>query len=176
MESPPDGIEIREASPADADALLSFGRQLLSETPNFVRGPDERASNTAEMRRLCAGFADAPGWCMLHAWAGGRPVGEAVLMAGRTARTSRTAQVGVGVLRSHWRRGIGHALLLRLEERALAERLHRLELTVFPHNRAARKLYEKLGYETEGVKRQSVRIDGEWVDELLMAKLLDGTD
>jgi RimJ/RimL family protein N-acetyltransferase len=50
--------------------------------------------------------------------------------------------------------------------------LHRLELTVDVDNRRAIALYEKCGFEREGVKRRSRRIEGRYFDELSMSKLI----
>nr|WP_257144309.1 GNAT family N-acetyltransferase [Bacillus pseudomycoides] len=54
-------------------------------------------------------------------------------------------------------------------------RLHdiwRLELTVMAHNTRAQALYKKAGFEQEGVKKASLIVEGERVDEYYMAKLL----
>lgn len=55
---------------------------------------------------------------------------------------------------------------------AKKSQLHRLELTVIEHNEQAVHLYKKMGFEVEGVKRNSLLIDGQYVNELYMAKLL----
>ncbi len=39
------------------------------------------------------------------------------------------------------------------------------------HNHKARKLYLKQGFEEEGIKRQSLKVDGHYVDEIYMSKL-----
>ena len=71
------------------------------------------------------------------------------------------------------RRGIGAALLVAAEEWARAARVTKLELHVFPHNAPAIALYEKHGYEREGYRRRHYRRpDGEFVDTILMSKLL----
>lgn len=49
--------------------------------------------------------------------------------------------------------------------------LKRLELTVFADNAAAIALYEKLGFEREGVLRSYAFRDGAYVDVLAMARL-----
>jgi RimJ/RimL family protein N-acetyltransferase len=49
--------------------------------------------------------------------------------------------------------------------------LHRVELEVLAFNPRARRVYEKVGFVTEGLKRQAVRWNGEWVDVELMAIL-----
>jgi RimJ/RimL family protein N-acetyltransferase len=40
------------------------------------------------------------------------------------------------------------------------------------HNERAIRLYERMGFEREGIRRRALRVDGEWVDELFMALLL----
>jgi RimJ/RimL family protein N-acetyltransferase len=50
--------------------------------------------------------------------------------------------------------------------------IQRLELTVRVDNAAAIHLYQRMGYEIEGTKRRSLLVDGEFVDELYMARLL----
>ena len=49
----------------------------------------------------------------------------------------------------------------------------RIELTVICNNNIAKSLYEKNGFVVEGVKKNSMVIDGEYVDEFYMAKTLD---
>jgi RimJ/RimL family protein N-acetyltransferase len=50
-------------------------------------------------------------------------------------------------------------------------RLHRIFLHVFETNDAARRLYERVGFRTEGVLREAARIEDEWVNVVVMALL-----
>lgn len=47
-----------------------------------------------------------------------------------------------------------------------------LELTVECPNRAAKHLYEKSGFKVEGIKTKSMLVNGNYVDEYYMAKIL----
>ncbi|MGW2488692.1 GNAT family N-acetyltransferase [Streptomyces sp. NPDC001606] len=49
--------------------------------------------------------------------------------------------------------------------------LHRVQLEVYAHNTRARRVYEKVGFVTEGVRREFALRDGEWADEVMMAVL-----
>ncbi|MDV9174702.1 GNAT family protein [Streptomyces sp. W16] len=49
--------------------------------------------------------------------------------------------------------------------------LHRIQLEVYGHNHRARRVYEKVGFVVEGVRREAQLRDGEWVDDVLMAIL-----
>ena len=59
-----------------------------------------------------------------------------------------------------------------LEEWARGKGLVQLELTVECLNVNAVKLYEKCGFQIEGIREKSMKVDGEFVDEYYMAKLL----
>jgi len=51
--------------------------------------------------------------------------------------------------------------------------LHRVYLRVFPDNIPAIKTYEKAGFETEGILKDTVFVDGMFCDMLLMAIVND---
>lgn len=73
-----------------------------------------------------------------------------------------------------WRgRGVGSALVAASIEWAHEHGLHKLSLSVFPHNTAAITLYRKHGFEEEGLRRKQVRRStGELWDLLDMGLLL----
>ena len=71
-------------------------------------------------------------------------------------------------------RGVGSALLAAAIEWARTKRLHKLELDVFPHNKAAIELYRKFGFVEEGRRVQHYRrANGELWDAILMGLPLD---
>ena len=80
----------------------------------------------------------------------------------------------MGVLQAWVGRGIGRSLLEALEGWAQSKGLHRLELMVNYNNERAIRLYEKFGFEREGVKRHALRVDGRYIDAFYMAKLIGG--
>jgi RimJ/RimL family protein N-acetyltransferase len=49
--------------------------------------------------------------------------------------------------------------------------LHRIELEVYGDNHRARRVYEKVGFVVEGVRREARSRGGEWVDEVVMGIL-----
>ncbi|KUM99750.1 acetyltransferase [Streptomyces yokosukanensis] len=49
--------------------------------------------------------------------------------------------------------------------------LHRIELEVYGRNARARRVYEKVGFVVEGVRREVALRDGVWEDEVVMAIL-----
>ena len=73
-----------------------------------------------------------------------------------------------------WRgRGVGTALVAAAIEWARARGLHKLALSVFPHNHVAIALYRKFGFIEEGQLRQHVRrANGQLWDLIQMGLLL----
>ena len=72
-----------------------------------------------------------------------------------------------------WRgRGVGRQLLAHLIEQARALDYHKMILSTFPFNESGVALYERRGFTKVGVFREMGRLDGRWVDTLIMEKLL----
>ncbi|MFE4373778.1 GNAT family N-acetyltransferase [Streptomyces sp. NPDC056835] len=65
-------------------------------------------------------------------------------------------------------RGVGRALLRAAALHARNQGARRLTLRVLGHNEPARKLYEAEGYVVEGVLPGEFRLDGVYVDDVLM--------
>jgi len=154
-----DGLRWRAAGPGDAAGLLALKQELDRETSFMLLEPGERRGTAeavvivAEVQGRLAGYAEARG--------------------GRARRNQITAHVVIGVLAAASGRGVGAGLLRELELWAPGHGIHRLELTVMAHNQRAFDLYQRMGYVTEGRRRECLLVDGRLADELYMAKLLN---
>ena len=69
-------------------------------------------------------------------------------------------------------RGIAAMLLTEAERRLRQRGTQKLTLRVLSTNVTAIRLYERLGFTREGVLRREFIINGSYVDDVLMAKLL----
>jgi ribosomal protein S18 acetylase RimI-like enzyme len=82
-------------------------------------------------------------------------------------------ELGMAVLREWRGRGVGSALLAAGINWARERGLHKLSLSVFPHNTAAIALYRKHGFVEEGRRvKQYRRSSGEFWDAVDMGLLL----
>jgi ribosomal protein S18 acetylase RimI-like enzyme len=79
---------------------------------------------------------------------------------------------GLTVSPAHRRRGVGRALMQAAIRAATEAGARRLTLRVLSHNQDARSLYTACGFEVEGVLRDYFRLDGRYVDDVLMALAL----
>jgi RimJ/RimL family protein N-acetyltransferase len=73
---------------------------------------------------------------------------------------------------SHPGQGVGRVLLAKLVELIFRDtEAHRLWLGVFPSNARARRAYEAVGFQAEGLARGSAFFGGAHRDELIMSLL-----
>src|ERR1700751_2092227 len=86
---------------------------------------------------------------------------------------AHTGVLGVALLPPLRGQGVGTRLIARTLEAARAYGLTRVELTVRENNRNAIALYKKFGFETEGLNRNALKIDGRYENLVLMALLFD---
>ena len=102
----------------------------------------------------------------------GTVIGVACLQVFGNPRMRHAGSVALMVHADYQNMGVGSALLKTLLD--LADNwlmLVRVELTVFADNERAIHLYEKLGFEKEGLKRMTTVRNGKYADEYMMARL-----
>jgi RimJ/RimL family protein N-acetyltransferase len=98
-------------------------------------------------------------------------LGEVVL--NEVDQISRSANIRIGIQGTQ-HRGKGHgteALLAMLRYGFETMKLHRIHLEVFAFNPRAIRVYEKIGFQHEGVQRDALYWDGKFHDVIMMAML-----
>lgn len=81
-------------------------------------------------------------------------------------------EIGYKFDKRYWGRGYAKESISKCIWVAFEElRLHRMEACVLPRNTASRRLLKSLGFELEGIKKQSVKLHGVWQDHELYALL-----
>ena len=91
--------------------------------------------------------------------------------AGLAAMPDEAYVQTIAVAPAHQRKGLGATLLTMLLDDAKQRGLPRVGLEVRTDNAPAIALYERFGFQREGVKRMIAFRDGEFVDGLMMARL-----
>ena len=132
--------------------------------------------SAAELRAWLVGNrrAGALTWAILAA--GGRPIGYTNLFD--RDRENRHAEVALMIgERAEWGRGYAREALRVLLRHAFAPPaqgglgLHKVVLSVFAENAAARRVYRACGFREDGVLRDDMYRDGAWHDQVLMSVL-----
>lgn len=86
---------------------------------------------------------------------------------------THTGRLGMGVAKAYRGQGLGNRLLTSCITAARTYGVEKIELEVFSDNIAACRLYERHGFEVEGLKSKSRRVDGKYQDIQLMALWLN---
>ena len=88
------------------------------------------------------------------------------------AKLDHTAELTVGVLEAYRGHGIGSHLLERGLEWAASQGFERIYQSVPASNEAAIEFLEERGWETEAVREDHYKMNGHYVDEVMLAKTL----
>ncbi len=84
------------------------------------------------------------------------------------------AEIGLWITPDFWKRGYGTEASRLMVEYGFDElNLHRITAKTLQNNTASQKIWEKLGFEKEGVLRDTSFIDGEYVDLICYSILRD---
>jgi RimJ/RimL family protein N-acetyltransferase len=164
---------IRTIHEDDARQFLHLCRQLDHETRFMLLESGERTTTAEEQRERFQRLFTRKNQVIFVAEHDGRLVGYLEAMGGMFKRNRHCAHIVIGILQAFTGQGIGTQLFVEVERWARQMGITRLELTVMTHNQAGVALYKKSGFEIEGTKRHALTIDGQYVDEYYMAKLLD---
>lgn len=166
-------LSIREATAADAAAAIALFQQIYAETSFMLFEPGEFVPQAKTYAARIADTARREDGVMFLAESEAGPVGALFGMRGTARKTRHSLYLVIGILRSHWHQGIGRSLLQAAQDWATVRGMHRLDLSVQTTNTRAVALYERAGFEREGLKRHSLWMgDGKFGDEWLMSKLL----
>jgi L-amino acid N-acyltransferase YncA len=167
-------LSIREATADDAAAICRIYNQgiqdRLATLETEERTPEERRAwlgDRSPRHPVLVAVAPAGG--------GEAVVGWGSLNAFNPRRAyDHVADFSVYVERGWRGRGVGRRLLDALIARARALGYHKLVLAAFPFNEAGMRAYRRAGFREVGIYREQGRLDGRWVDTIVMEKILDG--
>jgi RimJ/RimL family protein N-acetyltransferase len=164
---------IRQIQVQDAEKFLSLCKKLDEETKFMLFEPGERDITVDDQRKQIEAALKAENQNIFVAETSDKLVGF-IGGFGRTYRRKRhCVHIVIGILRQYTNQGIGTKLLNEFELWARHQKIHRLELAVIVENEAGLALYKKMGFQIEGRIKDSLFVDGMYVDEYSMAKILD---
>ncbi len=165
-------VIVRAIKENDAADFLALCQTLDQETQFRLLEPGERATTAEEQRERIGNILSRDNQTIFVVEINKQLVGYLSATGGSFSRNRHTVYIVIGILQSITGKGIGKRLFIELEKWADEQKIYRLELTVMVHNERAIKLYKKMGFEIEGKKKHSLLLNGSYIDEYYMAKLL----
>ena len=168
-----DILLIRTAEHGDARSLAALQKTVEAESDFLLYGKDERVQSTQKVRKQIIDWKQSGHSAIFIAILNGEHVGYLLIIGNAAKRAAHRAEVCLGLQTHARRKGIATQLLQKAEEWATSKGISRLELTVVEEDKPARKLFEKAGYVSEGLRQDSLKINGKTYSEIYMAKFLD---
>jgi len=164
-------LEITTATLADAEELRAYVERLYAERlPGIFR----RAVPTLdEERDYIRAHIEPDNSTMLVARVDGEVAGLLGFAGGESAEDAHAGTFGVSVGAGHRGRGVGSALIRELADWAPAHGIRRIQAWTWANNPGALALYERLGFEREGTCKAAIWSDGELIDAIVVARVLD---
>ncbi|WP_033541775.1 GNAT family N-acetyltransferase [Planococcus sp. CAU13] len=161
---------IRNAVPADAEKLA--GLIADAESSGFMMfDPGERQLSAEGLSKRIRAVENAENSTILLAEDNTELKGYLFVIGNEPTRTRHSVYLAIGIREDSRGQGVGTKLFETMESWARARSMRRLELTVMMNNRGGIALYQKAGFSIEGIKKNSLKVDGEYIDEYYMAKL-----
>ena len=163
-------MKIRRCEINDADNMLKMLLELDKETEYMLFEADERPNDINRAKAMINQSINGDN-LLLIATEDDNIIGFLSAQRGIIRKIKHTAYIVVGIREKFRGKGIGKKLFCELDLWAKENNISRLELTVMCPNSMAKQLYEKNGFEVEGTKRNSIFMNGKYIDEYYMSKI-----
>jgi L-amino acid N-acyltransferase YncA len=163
-----DGVEftIRQAREDDLSGLVGALRSALADRTYIV---GETVADVVDHENVLLRHNEVESRVFFVATVGGDVVGWVNLNHPEVDKLSHTAELTVGVIPEYRGHTIGSRLMDRAIDWATDNGYEKLYNSVPATNEGGIEWLEQQGWETEAVRERHYRIDGEYVDEIMMA-------
>ncbi|MCH6266936.1 MULTISPECIES: GNAT family N-acetyltransferase [Neobacillus] len=162
---------IRSAKEEDARNLSEVRLQIDGETENMDREKGEAYIDESGFKQIIRSDTERKNNLFLVAEANDRIVGFSRCEGTQLKRMSHKVEFGICVLKEFWGHSIGKKLLEESIHWADSNGIKKISLSVLETNRKAVKLYQRYGFEVEGIlKKDKILSDGNYYNTFLMGR------
>jgi L-amino acid N-acyltransferase YncA len=163
-------LRVRAAAIADAAAICRIYNEGIQDRVATLETEERTQEERGEWLQ-----ARGPRHPVLVAEGDGGVVGWASLNVFNPRRAyEHVADLSIYVQREWRGKGVGRRLLEAVVARAGELGYHKIVLAAFPWNEAGMRAYARAGFREVGIYREQGRLDGRWVDTVVMEKILEG--
>ena len=163
---------IREIKVEDEGKFFNLQKKLDDETSFMLMAPGERKRSVKQSRGIIKEFIDNPYDAIFVVEVENELVGFILAKGNPLERIRHRVSLVIGIKKNWQSKGLGTMLFQKIESWAKNNSIHRLTLSVMTHNLLGLSLYKKMGFEVEGVMKDSMLVNGHFIDEFSMSKLI----
>ena len=161
-------IDVRDVNVSDAAAIVVYFKLVNTQTKNLLREPNEADLTIEDEIKFLEKMVSSSDECMFMGLHKGIIIGLAGFHGSNLKRITHKVSFGISLLRDYRSLGIGTVLMEILVQKAKEHGKKKIELDVRIDNPRAIRVYEKLGFIKEGVRKNSFYVDGKYIDLYLM--------
>lgn len=161
---------IRGIETDDARNFINLQEELFAESPFHYYGPDEQQLTVQQVKKMMTAWRKDHHATVLLCILNGAFTGYAYIKRQKQTRTKHVAQIRLAVKKQFTNKGIGSALLTQAEIWAKKQQVERLEAVITKNNEQAIALFENMNYLQDGVRKQAIKLNEEYLDELYYSK------
>lgn len=164
-------LHIRKARLSDAQSILDYLLVIGAESDNLTFGAEGLGITLEDEMKMIETISKSDNSVMVLCFDNELLVSVANLSGKSRERMKHYATLGISVRQSHWHKGIGKAMMKKLDQFAQKNSfLEMIELEVRSDNHHAIHLYESFGFKHVGVMPKLMKINGSYYDTLVMVK------
>lgn len=173
-------MTIRIAMPEDASQWAAMLLKLDEEVEYTTFQSGERSPDISKYMDKITATTKYPKSAIFLAFdnqlENDKVVGYLSIEAYKNNRRCHVATVGIGILESHYSRGIANQLAIESMKHAKTNDLRRIEAHIARSNYKSIALAKKFGFVIEGIKKNAIKINDAYEDEYLMVLEVEALD
>jgi len=167
-------LTIREATVADAKDIIDFIKAIGDESDNLTFSGSEFNKTVEEEEAILRDHYERENQIFVIALIDDKIAGQMNARASQKPRLRHTCEIGISTRKHHWGKGIATEVLTYLIEWANANPIIRkVNLRANVSNKKAIALYERMGFQHEGIHKRDFYLHGEFQDAVSMGLLID---
>lgn len=168
----PSAYIIRAIEASDARSFIHLQEEIFEQTDFMYNIQDELDLTVQQLRKNLTYWKQLRNRTILLCVLNGNFAGYVVIHGYKHSKNKHVASIHLAVKEEFQGKGIGLALMEAVEKWSKQREISRLELCVMEHNDIALNLFRKLGYQQEGIRKNAIKLDGRYMNEYSLSKIL----
>lgn len=164
-------VVIRDAEVKDAENIINAINSVGAEKVYILT---EIFAHDADWERnfIQEHVKEKKDFLLVVAEVEGNIVGTSSIHPGSSPKDRHVGGLGISIVKEWRGLGIGTAMMTYMINWAKNYGLEKLYLSVFSTNQRAINLYKKFNFQVEGKRKKQYKIEGKYIDEIIMAKFI----
>lgn len=160
---------IRRANKEDAKNIIEYLNKIGGESDFLTFGENQFKIGIEDERDYIDNANSSENSIVIVATIGNEIVGIGSINSTKKERTKHNGILGISIRKQYWGIGLGSFMMEYLIKWCKSNKItKRIELLVMEDNERAIKLYEKFGFEREGLLKGDMYVDNIYYNTIMM--------